>query len=103
MKSFELHIDETVRDNLKEKPYLMNQITKHFQTLDELKAYLKLRYGKLPSGRNKIFIDDAEGNPQAIGYTYSFWNKDCSHNSKHWYQTDWIVVFETYKKPISIS
>jgi hypothetical protein len=32
--------------------------------------------------------------PVAFGFLHSFWNDDCSHDSKKWYQTDWITFWE---------
>jgi hypothetical protein len=68
--------------------------TSHFASLDELKESLKERYGKLPkrNGRNAVYVDTKEGKSERIGFTYSFWNRDISHDSKSWFQTDWITV-----------
>ena len=99
---YQLIISETGRNSLKEEANLFNTIDESFTDLEELKNYITDRYGKLPKGRNKIFIDDKEGKAQEIGFLYSFWNSDISHNSKAWFQTDWIEVRETASKPILI-
>jgi hypothetical protein len=102
MKTIELRIAETDRMNLKEETSCFNHIRESFQTLEELKTYLIERYGKIPQGRKKIFRDIlaqdnnilGQSNHMVIGFLHSFWNADISHNSKNWYQTDWIEFWE---------
>jgi len=99
---FKLIINETGRNSLKEEASLFNTIDESFIELEELKNYLVVRYGKIPKGKNKIYQDNKEGKSQEVGFLHSFWNRDISHNSKNWYQTDWIEVRETASKPILI-
>jgi len=54
----------------------------------------------MPRGTNKIYIDLEKGEAEEIGFIHSFWNKDCSHDSKSWFQTDWITLAEVTEKPI---
>ncbi len=92
MKTIELRISETGRGNLKEDPSFFNEIRKSFSGIDELKEYLITRYGKIPSGKNKVYID--KKSPIITGFLHSFWTRDISHMSKKWYQTDWITFYE---------
>ena len=96
-KLYEVVITETARNTLKEEPQCFNQIKKVFKNVEEIKAFLKDRYGKIPKIRenNKIYVDTKDGKTNMVGFTYSFWNRDISHNSKAWYQTDWITIDET--------
>lgn len=93
MKIFVVTIDETGTNRPGQEEMYFNQIREYFKTLDEARQYIKDRYGKIPSGKRRVFV--GEGTP--IGFLYSFWNKDMSHNTKHWFQTDWIVVHEKEK------
>jgi hypothetical protein len=94
MKTIELHITETGRSNTKEDPSIFNEDHMSFKTIDEMKSFLMDRYGKIPKGKNKVFVDGNDGNPVCIGFLHSFWNQDWSHASKKWYQTDWITFYE---------
>ena len=100
---YKLQIDETGRNSLKEQPSLFNTIVKKFRELSEVKNYLAERYDKIPKGKNKIYQDTKQGESLEIGFTHSFWNQDISHNSKSWFQTDWISIFEVNEKPVLLN
>lgn len=89
---YKLTIDETGRDSLKEPSRMFNQITEFFKTREDADTYLADRYGHMPNGKNKVYVDVEDGKAVPIGFTYSYWNSDISHNSPKWYQTDWIVI-----------
>jgi len=93
-KYYKIHIVETGRYSLREKAENYNEESKICVTPEEVKEYLKNHYGRLPNGKNKVYmdVDVAEGLGEEIGFTHSFWNRDISHNSKPWYQTDWIEI-----------
>lgn len=95
-----LEISETGANTLRERPSTFNVIRESFATIEGVKEYLRDRYGKVPTGKNKVYIDDAKGNSFQVGFTYSFWNKDISHNSKNWRQTDWISLYKQQSTPI---
>jgi hypothetical protein len=94
MISFRLIIDETARDTPKEESHLFNRIVKKFQTRAEADKFLFYRYGKKirKTSQNGIYHDTINGGNKRIGSIYSYWNKNYSHNSNSWYQTDWIVL-----------
>jgi len=102
MKSqFVLAITETGRENLKVPPQSFNLILKEFETKEKLKEYLIERYGKIPKGRKKIYRDRENTMglvTDEVGFLHSFWSQDISHNSKKWYQTDWIEFYIEKKK-----
>lgn len=100
MEYFELEIDETGRNTLKDKPSRFNTIEKTFPTLEKVKEYLVNRYGKMPQGKSKIYVGDKT--PIVVGFSHSFWSSDVSHNSKSWYQTDWICISKIKAEPIDI-
>ena len=101
-KYLKLEITETVRNNLNDVPCRCNVITETFKSMNELKEFLIDRYGHVPGGRNKIYRDKADGSVQEVGFLHSFWNKDWSHNSKSWYQTDWIEATNVSETPVLI-
>lgn len=94
MRTIELIISETGRGSLKDEPSLFNKICECFETKEELKQYLIDRYGKMPNGKHKVYVDKKSGGAEQVGFLHSFWNKDWSHNTPSWYQTDWIEFFE---------
>ena len=96
---YKLEISETGRNSLKEKPSLFNRFAKNFLTKKDVEKFLIEQYWKLPKGKNKIYIDTKEGTKE-IGFLHSFWNQDISHNSKKWFQTDWVVISEINEQPI---
>ena len=95
-KTIELEIAETSSNSLNEEPSRFNTIHKTFENTDLLKKYLIDRYGKMPNGRNKIYRDLKEGGSIVVGFIHSFWNNDCSHNSRKWFQSDWIEFYEQH-------
>lgn len=81
---------------------VFNHQKKQFATIAEVKKWLKDNYeGK---SKNKIYIDDKNGNAQHIGYIYKLgitW--DVSHNNGNkWYQQDWITISEIKSTPIIV-
>lgn len=95
-----LLITEVGRDTLKAEPHIFNKFSQIFSHTDEVKEFIIDRYGKIPKG--KVYVDQKDGSPKQIGYHYSFWNKDISHDSKSWYQTDWIEITSVEETPILI-
>ena len=89
-----IEITETGRGSLRDEAHIFNREYKFFKNVDEVKEYLIERYGKMPNGKNKIYIDKKDGSKVVCGFLYSYWNYDWSHNSKKWYQTDWISFNE---------
>lgn len=96
-----LVIDCTGRSSLKEKPQLFEEFSELFGSIEEAQEFLVDRYGKMPAGRNKIYID-RNGKPEVVGFTHSYWNSDISHNSKPWYQTDWVSATYVVEVPVDI-
>ena len=85
-------INEMARNSLGEEPELFNVINESFRDLDDLREFLVDRYGRIPGGRNKVYID-IHGCAREIGFTHSYWTRDESHSGcKSWYQTDWIMI-----------
>ena len=93
MKTIELVINETSRSVPGYVAETFNIIKESFESKEQLVEYLIDRYGKMPNGRKKIYTG-TNNNPKVVGFLHSFWNKDCSHNSKKWFQTDWVEFFE---------
>lgn len=69
-----------------------NQETHKFQTIKEVKEWLKEIYGKCK--KQKMYVDGKNGDTQHIGYIYCFKNKDWSHNTESWWQQDWVSIKE---------
>lgn len=99
MKTIKITITKTACNSLKEinKSYTFNKITEYFETKEDAKKYLQERYGKKDFSKcRKVY----SGSDVEIGFVHSFWNKDYSHNSKSWYQTDWVCIVEQIETPI---
>ena len=92
-KYYKLNIVKTGKDinNKKDNVYTMfDDENLEFETLEDVKNELKERYGNCK--RIYCYMDDKEGNPKKIGYIYCFKNKDISHDSKWWYEQDWVNI-----------
>ena len=90
---YKVKITETARNNPKmdiDKDTVFNDFAKSFKTLEEVKEYLRERYGKTPNNKWQKIYRDPDG--KQVGYLRCYWNKDWSHNSKSWWQTDWITI-----------
>lgn len=97
---YQLEITETARDHLKQEATIYNIETEDFGSIDDIKQHLIDRYGRMPGGRNKIYRDNKAGEATEVGFCHSFWDDDISHNSKAWYQTDWIEIKEVTTKTV---
>ena len=91
---FKVVITETGRNTLKEQAHIFNDDIAIFKTLEEVKEHLTNRYGTIPkrTNNNTIYRDLKNGQTVKTGFTKSYWNKDISHNSSSWYQTDWVEI-----------
>jgi hypothetical protein len=70
-----------------------HEVDKAFPSVEEALAYLKEYYGiekpkRLHDG-NSIFVD-TDGAPRRIGFLVRRWNSDVSHNSKAWWEENWV-------------
>lgn len=103
MSHYLLTIDETAGANPGGKQQRINTIEEPFGSIPALNKYIADRYGKplTSKGRNKIYRD-VGGVSKEVGFLYSYWNKDISHNSKSWFQTDWITVEYHEVSPVII-
>lgn len=95
-------IESVGRDSLRKTGNLFDVSHETVLDIKEAQKLLIERYGKMPGGRNKIYIDDKDGNAKVLGFTHSFWNNDISHNNKSWYQTDWITAVYVEEAPVNI-
>jgi hypothetical protein len=100
---YKIRIDETGRNSPKDQAQRFNVIEECVNSLEDVKIFLINQYGKIPGKKNKIYIDDKNGKSKEVGFLHSFWNKDCSHNSKKWFQTDWITITEIHESPVLIN
>lgn len=98
-KHIKVRIDETGRNCLKDKPQIFNQKERLCSSTEEVKQFLIDHYGKIPNGRKKVYQDSKDEKTKVIGFLHSYWNRDVSHNSKPWYQTDWITFSLLDTKP----
>ena len=73
---------------------------KTFFTIKEVKEHLSVTYSKCK--RVKMFVDTKDGKTKHTGYIYCFKNNDISHDSKMWYQQDWVSINEIQSTPIII-
>jgi hypothetical protein len=69
-----------------EKYSIFDHRTRSFATLNQAREFLTGTYGNCK--RVKMYI----GEGRHIGFIYCFINKDISHDSKPWYQQDWVEV-----------
>ena len=95
-------VESTSRNSLRETPALFDVTHEIVLDVKEAQKFLIDRYGKLPNGKNKVYVEDKDGNTKVLGFTYSFWNDDISHNSKPWFQTDWITAVFVVETPANI-
>jgi hypothetical protein len=99
---YKLLIRETCRSSPKCQPEGFGEVEENFKTMTDLRDFMVEHYGKMPSGKNKIYYDGENGRAEEVGFTYSFWNRDISHNSKPWFQTDWITVYKITSESVLI-
>lgn len=83
-----LKITETYKKSIKEDYCSGEVITETFKTQQNFVEYLIDRYGRMPNGRNKVYLD-IENKSVQIGFIHSFWNKEDG-----WFQQDWITFWK---------
>jgi len=72
---------------------IFNVLEERYSTLDEIREDLKDRYSSINLTKlHKIHRDLKDGGDEVVGFIKSYWNKDCSHVGKSWWQADWIVI-----------
>lgn len=101
MNTIKIVVTETGRNAPGKPSQIFNEEVRHFTTIGEVKEFLIDRYGKLPRARKKIYRDTKDGKTLEVGFLHSFWNKDISHDSKPWFQTDWIAFTEIEERPFN--
>lgn len=94
-----LEITETGRTSLNAPSYHRYEFTERFHDMDALKEFLIDRYGKIPGGRNKIYVDKTDGSIQEVGFTHSYWRDPVCQGEKIEYQTDWISITDVIETP----
>lgn len=95
-KYFEVKITETVPDKSipdDPKDMIINKKSMRCRTAEDVKDYLKEQYGKLPTGKNKIYVDGKNGEAIEVGFTHT-------HNGCGQRQTDWIEILEVSTKSV---
>jgi hypothetical protein len=93
-KYFEVKITETVSDKSNpEDPrdIIINKKSMRCRTKEDVKDYLKEQYGKVPAGKNKIYVDGKDGEAIEVGFTHT-------HNGLSGRQTDWVEILEVGSK-----
>ena len=93
-KYFEVKITETVSDKSDpENPrnVIINKKSMRCRTKEDVKDYLKEQYGKVPTGKNKIYVDGKNGEAIEVGFTHT-------HNGLGQRQTDWVEILEVESK-----
>jgi len=108
MNYLKIVINETACNSPKvsDDTHVFNQIVEKKKTIEEVEEFLKDRYGKVISKKHRekrgVFVDDKNGQAKRVGFLFSFWNKDWSHNSKSWFQTDWIEIMKVEEQVVLI-
>ena len=91
---YELTIDETSRNSLKDEATHFNTIKEIFDTKEDVKEFIICHYRRMPNGRTKVYAGEGE----EIGFMHSYWVTGTGNGS--WYQTDWVTVVEISTKPV---
>jgi hypothetical protein len=103
MKTYiKIEITETASDKPGAEVHMFNRITEAVKTTEDVKQFLIDRYGRVPAGKRKVYQDTKEG-AKVVGFLHSFWNRDISHNSQSWWQTDWVTFSDVQEKPLIIN
>ena len=61
MNQIKVVITETGRNSLKDEARTFNEEKFSFLTIEEVKEFLKDRYGRVPNGRKKVYADSDNG------------------------------------------
>ena len=100
-KYYEVLVSQTCKAiGSKDGYYLWNKETSKFQSVKEIKDFLKEKYGKCK--KEKIYNDGITGEAKHVGYIYSYKTDKVSYNDSKKYNQDWITVCEIRSTPIII-
>lgn len=89
-------IGETTRTTPNAEPVYNQRHISTFATIEEVKDFLVERYGRIPGGRKKIYID-TPGGAEEVGFVHSFWTREPGEPSE--YRTDWIEISDIQETP----
>jgi len=96
---YEVKIDETYRKSLAETPHYLQQIKEECESVGAVNGFLVDHYGKMPKGRNKVYVNGPDGEPVEVGFLHSYWVKDYAGS---FFQTDWISVKKIRREVVLI-
>ncbi len=95
MIQYQLSIATVYQSNPADEARRGGEETLHFVSMAKLKEELFKRYPnrdiKGLLNKNKVYVE-RDNQPIHVGFTISYWNSDVSHNSKSWWQTDWVNI-----------
>ena len=91
-KYIRLDITETERSSPNTDSYYRYKFDERFHNVEELKEYLIDKYGAVPGGRRKIYMDDTDGNSHVVGFLHSYWRDSAYPGDNMRFQTDWISI-----------
>lgn len=94
-----LEIAETERPHPGADGYRGYEFTECFKDMDDLKEFLIDRYGKIPNGRNKVYVDKTDGSIQEVGFTHSYWRDHEYSGEKSTFVTDWVSIMDVTETP----
>ena len=92
--TYEMVVTQTGKSHMRDRYQIFHEGVEYFQTKREVRNALRERY-KTRFGRpmrGSPMYRDIEGKPKRVGRIYGYWNKDISHNSKPWFQQDWVEI-----------
>ena len=78
---------------------IFEEIEEKFADLAAVKNWIKEKYGRCK--KVLMYRDGKNGEAIKTGYIYCFRNKDISHNSKEWFQRDWVEIRTVREKIVA--
>lgn len=81
------------------EPYRGQDITETFDTDDDLREYIIDRYGRVPRGHNKVYVDQPDGSVLEIGIVHTYWAAPEYSGDNSVYRTDWIMITDVVETP----
>ncbi len=99
MVTIKVTINQVVSAGLRGNRWRWDDIRETFSSIEDARDFLVKRYGKIPSGKRKVYVDrNINGKKQAVevGFSHSYWNGDGLRHE------DWVTIEEVTSKPLTL-
>lgn len=99
---YKVNITKQGRSSMKGIPETFDKEVLVLPSIKKVQSVLKERYGERWNVGQPVYQDTKKGAVRT-GLIKSYWNKDWSHDTNKWFQTDWITLSKVSEKNVDFN